>query len=168
MIGARIASPDERRDMGIRIVLDDLELRYGRAVGKERHSEALRLDRQDAHDFAGDPEQIHIDGALGELACAKALNVYYVPTVNTFQRGGDVGPYQVRTRSDLSYQLIVRANAVDEDIYILVRGGGDTYMVVGWIRAGAAKRPEWLQPHGGRERAYFVPDVYLSEMAFLL
>lgn len=168
MIGKRLVGPDERPDMGIRIVLSDLELRYGRAVGRERHAEALRLDRQDAHDFVGDPEEIHIAGALGELACAKALNLYYVPTVNTFQRGGDVGPYQVRTRSELRFQLMVRTNAVDDDIYVLVRGDSACHLVVGWIRAGDAKRPEWLHPHAGREPAYFVPDTHLLETKLLL
>jgi len=137
-------------------------------VGMRRHVEALRDARPDANGRSDDDGwTAHVEGACGELAVAKVLDVYWQPSVNTFKRGGDVGLYQVRTRSRATYELIVREDDDDDATFILVRGRSPQFSVVGWIRGADAKRLDWLQTHGDRPAAYFVPDAALSPMGLL-
>lgn len=153
--------------MGIVSILEPWEIELDIAAGKFRQSEAVRQGRLDSHDFPNDrdPEQTHINGVHYERAFAKSQGILdWVPTVNTFQRGFDVGNYQVRGRSKSNLELMIRTNAHDDDVYVLVRGRCPTYKVVGWILAADAKRPEWLKPYADREPAYFVPDRFLHEM----
>lgn len=168
MIGAPTPHATSKPMMGLEVTLDELEVLNGTELGQRRHAAALAQGRTDAHDYdGGEPEEIHIAGALGELACAKALDIPFAATINTF-KAPDVGPYQVRTRSGLYDELLIRPNAVNSEVYIMVRGRCPHYHIVGWILAGDAKRPDWYKNHGGRAYAYFVPDTYLSEMALLI
>jgi len=64
-----------------------------------------------------------VEGAAVEMAAAKALEHYWVPSVDTFKTGSDIGTsIQVRTRSRHSYDLIVRPDDRDEDHLVLVTG----------------------------------------------
>lgn len=150
--------------MGVCVRLTWYELFLASSIGLKRHIEALQQNRHDRHGFKGDGWGIHIEGAAGEMAAAKTLNRYYSGSVNTFQDGGDVGSLQVRTRSEASYDLIVRDGDKDEDIFVLVVGVAPEFEVIGWIKGCDAKRPEWRQTHGRRPAAYFVPQSALRPM----
>lgn len=131
----------------------------GATIGMQRQLEALSQGRPDRHGYDGaDGWTVHVEGACGELAVAKLLNRYWAGTLNTFKEGGDVGNIQVRTRSRENYDLIVRTDDRDEDVFVLVVGRAPKYRVVGWIRGKDAKRAEWSQTHGGRPAAFFVPQ----------
>ncbi len=152
--------------MEVTLVAHELELAC--SVGMRRHLEACRSGRPNLYGLKNatfhDGLAAHIDGACGEMAFAKARNLYWDGSVNTFQAGGDVGLVQVRTRRAMHYDLIVRDNARDEDWYVLVLGSlnlGPTFRVVGAIRAGDAKQPQWRRDHGGHGAAYFVPQAAL-------
>lgn len=132
-------------------------------VGMLRHVEAVMNDRPDLHGYDGQSGwQTHCEGAAGELAAAKVLGRYWDGSVNTFRRGGDVGDVQVRTRSRHDYELIVRDRDRDDDAFVLVTGRAPEFRVVGWIRASAAKQPDWMRTHGNRPPAYFVPHAALT------
>ncbi len=145
------------------------EVSAGAAVGIRRHMEALRAELQDKYGFDGDGWGVHIEGACAEIAVAKALSVYWEPTVNTFRSGGDIGNnIQVRCRSTDDYDLLIRQNDKDEQIFILITGKIPEFCVRGWIIAGEAKRhPEWIREHGGRPPAWFVPQEALSPITDL-
>jgi hypothetical protein len=69
----------------------------------------------------------------------------------------------VRTRSRTDYDLIVRESDDPDQRYILVVGVAPQFDVVGWIVASDARlHPEWRQSHGGREEAWFVPQLALN------
>lgn len=143
----------------ISVTLTLAEMMAGGVIGLQRHAEALLAARPDAHGL--DPSlgwHVHVEGALGELAFAKAVNRYWSCPVNTFRSGGDVGRVQVRTRSRAHYDLLVRPDADPADVYALVLGTAPRYTVVGWIYGREAKRAEWLHAYGGRPPAYFVPQ----------
>lgn len=149
----------------IRVDLTEAELNMAAGVGVARHMQALRENRPDRYGARRDDGwTIHIEGAAGELAVAKAMGRYWHAPVGTFRRGGDVGPIQVRTRSDPTYQLLIRPGDRDSDVFVLVTGIAPNFTVHGWIRARDAKRPEWLHPHGGRPPAYFVPQDALHPL----
>lgn len=137
-------------------------------VGLRRHMEAIKSGRRDRHgaksDDFGTGLVKHIDGAGGELAFAKARNLYWDGSVNTFKTGGDVGLVQVRTRREQHYDLLVRDDDRDEDWFVLVIGKMPEFRVVGCIRASDAKRPEFRKNFGGHGAAFFVPQAVLRPL----
>jgi hypothetical protein len=138
------------------------------STGTLRHIAALRKGLPDCHGFKGeDGWTIHIEGAAGEMAFAKAAGRYYASPVNTFKEGGDVGDVQVRTRSRMDYDLLVRPSDRDRDVFVLVLGKIPTFDVVGWMRGSDAKNEKWLNAHGNRPPAYFVPRSELSPIETL-
>jgi hypothetical protein len=150
----------------MRVVLTWNEVAVAAIVGMRRHIEALRAGRGDAFGRSdGDGWSAHIEGACGELAVAKSAGVYWAPSVNTFRAGGDVGRWQVRTRTRDDYELLIRDNDRDDAEFVLVRGRAPTFDVIGWIFGRDAKRDAWSKTHGGRPAAFFVPDCELLPMA---
>lgn len=149
----------------MRVTLEWFEVMLAATVGVRRQLEALRRGRPDCHGFDGATGwQVHIEGACGEMAFAKATGRYWSGSVNTFKIGGDVGAIQVRTRSREDYDLIVRDDDRDEDIFVLVIGQAPTYRVVGWIRGMDGKRACWRQRYGNRPVAYFIPQHALCSI----
>jgi hypothetical protein len=147
------------------IVLNWNEVAVAAIVGLRRHLEAVRAARADAFGRTDDDGwSDHIEGACGEIAVAKAFGVYWAPSVNTFRCGGDVGRWQVRTRSRADYELLVRASDPDEAAFVLVRGRAPRFEIIGWILGRDAKRQEWVKTYGGRPPAFFVPDEKLQPM----
>lgn len=139
------------------------------SVGLRRAIDSILNGRRQA---AGDVDptgvlalwQQHIEGALGEMAFAKALGRYWSGSVNTFKNGGDVGDVQIRTRSRTDYDLIVRARDRDEDYFVLVVGCCPIYTIVGYMKGGDAKQERWGKNHGGHGAAYFVPQNELRPL----
>jgi hypothetical protein len=149
--------------IGVDVCLTQSELLLGATIGAQRQIEALCQGRPDKHGFNGDDAwTVHIEGACGELAVAKVLDRYWAGTVNTFKLGGDVGQLQVRTRSKNHYDLLVRDDDKDDDIFVLVVGRAPQYRVVGWIRGKDAKCATFQQLYGSRPLAYFVPQTVLT------
>lgn len=136
-------------------------------IGVLRHYSSIKKGLRDAHGAKTDNGwDMHIEGACGEAAVAKALNIYWSCTINTFKSGGDVGnTIQVRTRSKDYYELIVRKDDRDDDVFVLVTGKAPSFNVVGWILGKDAKKKEWIQTHGGREAAWFVPQKELLDIS---
>ena len=138
----------------------------GALVGSMRNVESLKGRRAPAYG-AKNEWHYHIEGALGEMAVAKALSVYWGGTVCSFH-SADIGEQlQVRTRSSHTYDLIVRDADDDDHIFLLVTGEAPTYHVRGWMRGRDAKRDEFLKEYGGRPPAYFVPQSELHTLEAL-
>ena len=133
------------------------EVAQGAWTGTQRQMHALKDRRTSVFGFEGDDWGIHIEGACGEIAAAKAMDRYWSASVNTFKVGGDVGQVQVRTRSRHDYELLIRENDRDEDVFVLVTGKIPDFYVRGWIVGRDGKRDEWRKAHGGRPPAWFVP-----------
>lgn len=135
-------------------------------IGRLRQLVSVKRGLLDQHGYSGDGWSEHIEGACGELAVAKALGRYWDGSVNTFEQP-DLPGLQVRTRSQPYYDLIVRPSDSDEDLYVLVTGRCPRYFVRGWVTGAEAKKEQWLQHHGNRPAAYFVPQSALHEMSDL-
>lgn len=144
----------------IEVRLTPIEVAVAAMVGVNRQNTAIRDGRPDRHGFEGPGWNVHIEGAAGEMAVAKALGIYWPCAVNTFKMP-DVGRLQVRTRSDKKYDLIVRHCDSPHEVFVLVIGRVPTFEVVGWIKGVDAQRDEWLQDYGGRPPAWFVPQKAL-------
>lgn len=135
-------------------------------IGRLRQLSSLRSNRQDQHGYAGEGWNIHIEGACGELALAKALNTYWNGSVNTF-KDFDVLDLQVRTAPSHSHRLIVRPADPDQHRFVLVTGRCPNYRVHGWILGCDAKRVEWLAEEAKRPAAFFVPAAALQSIEAL-
>jgi hypothetical protein len=142
------------------IKLTEQEALHAISVGGKRQWESIKKGLDDKHGFQGDGWEVHIEGAMGELAVAKALNVYWDAGINTFKTP-DIGPLYVRTRSQHHYDLLIREDDDNEAPWVLTTGRRGQYQIHGWIRGKDAKNPLWAQTHGGRPRAYFVPKSAL-------
>ena len=149
-----------------RVTLTPYEIRIASTIGVERQVESVLKRRKDAFGFEGLGWSEHIEGAMGELAVAKALDVHWGGPVNVF-KGDDLPGIQVRTRSAHNWELYVRPGDSDEAIWVLVTGRCPDYWVRGWIVGREAKRREWLQTHGNRPAAYFVPTSRLRPLGEL-
>lgn len=144
------------------------EMLLASTIGSRRHIEALRAEKKDSFGFNGETGwQVHIEGCCGELATAKALNIYWNGSINTYKHGADVGSIQVRTRSKNDYDLIVRNNDKNEDTFILVVGQAPDYRVVGWIKGRDAKKEIYSKTYGNRPAAFFVPQAALHPIESL-
>jgi hypothetical protein len=132
-----------------------------------RQEEALKKDLPDRHGFDGvSGLTVHVEGAAGELAVAKALNVEWDATVNTFKGVADIlADIEVRTRSRSDYDLIVRSDDDDNKTFVLViRKGPKVFETIGWIKAKDAKQEQWVKTYGSRPPAFFVPKSALHDM----
>ena len=133
-------------------------------VGMRRQLSALRRGLPQANGCE-DTWTLHVEGACGELAVAKRLNLYWGGTVDTFKVGGDIGDLiEVRTRSESHYDLIVRERDRADSIYVLVTGRCPSYVVRGWLRGKDAAKPEFLRGYAARPEAYFVPQGRLASI----
>ena len=146
----------------IEITLTGREIVQGAFVGIMRQVECIARQSKNQHGAKRD-WQIHIEGALGEMAFSKAVGVYW--SAITKFGGRDAGAYEVRTRSKHHYELIVRDSDADNvDVrFVLVTGSNGSYVIRGWIRGRDAMRDEWRKGHGGREPAWFVPQCELCD-----
>ena len=146
------------------VTLTGYEMAMASDAGRLRNISAIKDGRKPQ--IEGGEWQAHIEGAAGEVAAAKWMNVFWGGSVNTFKTGGDIDGtgWEVRTRSKHEYDLIVRDSDPDNRVMILVTGKSPNFRVQGWIKTEEAKRAEFLQNYGGYGQAYFVPKSRLNLM----
>jgi hypothetical protein len=150
----------------IPVTLTLLEFDLAQHVSAQRNRDGIRA-RADSAKFgnAADTLAVHLRGALGEIAAAKALGRYWTGAGTDFHRDQDVGQFQVRVTDRDSGCLIVRPNeGHDNDPWILVTGSFPNYIVRGWLYGHEARQPEFLQAPNGRPPAYFVPQDRLRRI----
>lgn len=138
------------------------------SIGYQRWSESVRKGRKDRLGTKSwfDGLAIHVYGVVGELAAARALGIYPTIKMNQFSGGApDLDPdWEVRYRTKLDYDLIVRDRDDDDRRFILVRGQPPSVDVVGWIYGREAKKAEWVKNYRGLGSAFFVPADALNKI----
>lgn len=143
----------------MKVQLTTYEILTGAQVGIMRQAQNLK-DRPnaDAHGASvTDGWQLHVEGALGEMAFAKALGVYWNGNIGAL-KAGDVGFFEVRTTSNSTGRLILHPTDKDNSFYVLMIGVNGLYHAKGFIRGTAGKKPEyWEDPTGQGRPAFFVP-----------
>lgn len=124
-------------------------------------------DKFDNGDEGRGSDYHHVRGARGEIAVAKAFNLYWPPAFGEFDRV-DVGDcLQVRTVDTAFKPLTIRARDKDKCPFVLVDASACPIMrLVGWIMPADARRDEWkADPNGSKSPAHFVPRDALLDMA---
>lgn len=152
--------------MTVRVLLTEQELEYAAMIGAKRYYESVTHGRKDNAAVSQHESGLwlHIAGACGEIAVAKWAGQYWGGDIGTF-KAADVGSrVQVRTRTKLNGELIVREKDNADHAYVLVTGVGPELFLQGWCWGHEAKQPEYWKAYGGKPPAYFVPNEKLRPM----
>lgn len=155
------------------VELTTAEMILAGSVGVIRQSTNLSDGREDAHGAARDNGwQLHIDGALGELAVAKFLNLFWSGQLGNL-RADDVGSLQVRTTTHDAGRLLIHKTDPDDKVFVLVVGYAPSLRLAGWILGRDAKQEKWwddpMALKGREPRPCFcVPQLRLNPMAQLV
>lgn len=127
-------------------------------AGVMRRVETIVLKRKQTYGSKDeDDHQRALEGALGEMALAKYLGVYWHGKGKCW--GPDmIGGHEVRTTSYQSGRLILHPEDKDDLKYWLVTGINGTYQIRGFKYGRDGKQKQyWDDPQGGRP-AFFVPQ----------
>ena len=147
------------------VELHPLELTVAANTGITRRVKSREDHRADTPMKQGTEWQNDICGAIAEMALAKALNVYWVPSVDTFKLP-DIGTnLQVRSTTLERGKLIVRPRDSDDEIYVLGIEKTPLVSFKGWMYGKDAKNAEhWFDPRNGHPGAWFVAQDKLRNM----
>ena len=144
------------------IKLTATEIMQGALIGVMRQVQNLGKGRKHAHKASGNDWQMHVEGALGEMALAKHLSIYYGGV--GVLRGDDVGEYQVRTTAGANNRLILHKDDPEDKWFWLLTGANGEYTVRGKILGLNGMKPEyWKDPTGEGRHAYFIPQSELEQ-----
>jgi hypothetical protein len=152
-----------------RVKLSQTELMIAAYVGSARNVQSLTRDwKPGAGAGVLNTWTLNIEGAGGEMAAAKALNIYWLPVIGD-PDANDVGPYQVRTNISRQYDdLCLRPRDRPGRIFIGVLSFCPEFEICGWILGQDGKREEWLRDGTpGRPPCYYVPRSALAPMETL-
>jgi hypothetical protein len=141
-------------------------------VANARTTRSWRDGRQHAAGYKPrDLFDVGVKAAGAEIAVAKALNLYWDGSVDTFKTKADVGNRtEVRMTSMRTPKLIVRPKDMPERDYVLVQdcwevGSQPQYKILGWLPGFEAKQDKYLTDNGnGRPPAYMIPVEHLRTM----
>jgi hypothetical protein len=139
------------------IKLTPAEIQMAALVGSQRVIESIKWGAK--HRFGGhnkDTWQMNIEGACGECALAKYLNVFW----SKGSHGAlDVDKYNVRTTHHENGCLILHEDDADDVITYLVVGLHGEYRIAGYISGKDGKQAEyWKDPQNTQRWAYFIPQ----------
>ena len=144
----------------IHITLSSGEVFQGAVMGIMRRVRNMKAGRNELyHAPKKGAWDRHIEGALGEMALAKHLDVYIAD--HTDRKCPDVADVDVRMSAHANARLIVHPDDPDDRDIWLVTGCYGDYVIRGWIKGEDAKQQKWWDdPITGRP-AYFVPQTEL-------
>jgi hypothetical protein len=153
----------------IYVTLTWMETAMGAHCGIQRNIHSMANGDEDAYGFNEEYGwNIHIEGACGEVSFGKGTGRYWEPGVNKF-KAPDIGlDIHVRTRSRQDYELIHRFKDDPRHLYVLVTGRAPDFILRGYRVGSDCRRKEWLQTHGGRPPAWFVPQDQLWPISDLI
>jgi hypothetical protein len=101
--------------------------------------------------------QIDVEGALAEMALAKALKLYWTGAAKI--RAVDVGDSHEARHTQLEVgSLIVYEKDKPDYLYWLVIGVHGKYTIHGWMTGKEAQQDKYWRKEGVRSPAFFVPQ----------
>lgn len=148
----------------MRVKLSATELMVASYVAACRNVQAI-LKGWNTDNCGPDTFRTNFEGAAGEMATAKALNVYWEPIVGN-PAAPDVGKFEVRTNMSRKHEdLCLRPHDKDDRAYISVLSFLPYFDVIGWVWGREGKDQKWLRD-GSPDRAqcFYVPRKFLRDM----
>lgn len=145
-----------------RVELSWGETCFGASVGARRRARAVAANRYTKVETPPlESWGRNIEGALAEMAFAKATNLYWVPTDDLDKAIGDVGGFHIRSTDNETGSLILRPDDSDVGWFVLMVGRGNRWRLAGMLRAADGKQDRYWR----REpfpSAWFVPQGALK------
>lgn len=158
----------------MKVILTYAELQIAHVAAGQRWLQCVKLGAGAKY---GAPEEndaadaISLQGAIGEMAVAKGLNLYWVGSIGEWSRGHDVGGcVDVRSVTKPNHCLILHDADKDETPYVLVElSKPSEATLVGWVFGADGKKQEyWSDPSGKDRPAFFIPRRALRPMPELV
>lgn len=151
----------------MKVTLTPAEVLLAYQVAAMRQTQNMVRSTRAKHGAPEGPEGEILDviACRGEMAVAKALNLYWAGTVGRYG-APDVGEIvDVRTRRQRWHDLILHREDPDERPFVLAFAESpQSVELLGWILGSDGKQERhWKDPAGGRP-AYFVPQSELRPM----
>jgi hypothetical protein len=123
-----------------------------------------------------DPEQTEIKrmtndiiAVMAEIAVAKALGVFFVPTFNTFHKQPDIEPdIEVRSTPEEDNSLLIRDNDDLDRKFVLVIVSDLSCRIAGWCYGYERDDLGRIRNPNGMGAAHFVPQFNLRPFDELL
>lgn len=143
------------------VSLTAAEMLLAISAGGMRQIENCKRNRDPYHGAGTERDwQLHMEGALGEMALCKWLGVYWPGKGGL--RDADIGVADVRTGARHTHSLILHREDSDDREFWLVTGINGKYVIRGWICGRDGKSEKyWKDPGTGRP-AFFVPQSALN------
>lgn len=158
----------------MKVTLTYAELQIAHVAAGQRWLQAVKVGagaKYGAPEGNDEADAISLQGAVGEMAVAKGLNLYWVGSVGEWSSGHDVGGcVDVRSVTKPTHCLILHAADKPNTPYVLVElSKPNEAVLVGWIFGIDGQQPKyWADPSGKGRPAYFVPRKDLRPMAELV
>lgn len=150
----------------IEVKLTNFEIFMAGTVGLRRRINSIgsvETNKVKNKDFGW---HIDIESSCAELAAAKALDLYWNGSVNTFKLP-DLSKLQIRYTNRKNGRLIIREGDKDSEVFLLVTGETPNYTIVGFIKGCDAKKDEWKDDPNNAMEAWFVPQSALKNPLLL-
>lgn len=149
---------------GIPVHLTLQELMLGATHGVMRHLHHIQRQTKPSENLSieGSTWDLHINGALAELAVCKYRGAYWTGASKIGM--SDASGLEVRTTTHEFGALRIRHEDREDDIFVLVITAPPTFTLKGWLTGGAGKQPRyWTSKTAGRY-AFWVPQDDLNPM----
>lgn len=154
------------------VKLSYAEMNMAYTIGAQRQIYNMKLGTSHKWGLNGVETAIASDlvGCAGELAVAKALNLYW--DVSSSHKTVDVGGMvEVRTVTSPNRRLILHETDKPNLPYVLVYSKPRTteFLLKGWLLGqDGIKEEYWSDPQNTNRHAYFVPDSALRPVSELV
>jgi hypothetical protein len=150
------------------IQLTPAEMMLAAVAGVMRRLNNLTRRRTPGHGAGyANAWQKDVEGALAEMAVAKALRLYWNGAIASGPLPADVGAFQVRSTPHEQGHLLLHDTDADGDRFLLLIGRDGRYRLAGWITGAQGKQDRfWREPEKGRA-CYCVPQEALLPLETL-
>ena len=143
--------------MEISVKLTTEEIKLGEKLGTERYNTSRKMGLKNRCSNI----QQDIDGMKGEISGAKGLRIPFKGNLNTFKSPDLPGTnIQIRCTKWKNGRLYIGKNDNPSHRYLLVRGEGADYRLIGWISGSGAFAEAIEEEHNGKKIS-FVPTEKL-------
>lgn len=148
-------------DFPISVSLTQRELMVGANHGVLRNVVDIKESRHGVNEQPKEKRwQVMIEGALAEIAVAKAFGIYWSGAIDRGHR--DTKDYEVRMSYTQKNRLWLYNYDPDNLVYLFVTGLEGNYTLQGWVYGFEGKKPEYWQKVSWRPAAYYVPNEKLN------
>lgn len=154
------------------VQLDLGDIRIAATVGITRQIQNIAAGRRDRYKAA--PEfgwNIHVEGAMAELAVAKYLKRFWNGNLGDL-KAADVGPLEVRSTWHPDGALTIYPKDPDDRVFVLVTGSNGEYLLRGHLLGKIAKQDKFYNREASNNRrgtnAWYVPQDELYPISTLL